>query len=78
MLNEIELLKKRMQRGAFSCWNNAFYFAVTPQADCDELAELGDRLMFKHGGACNCNSVVFTAEKGVLHAGFVLGIMEKI
>ncbi len=56
------------------CWyGNRPYTPVKPCADSNELATLGDRLIFYHSAE---NSNIILAEKGVLTAGYVLGVFN--
>lgn len=51
------------------------YVAVNPpQADTEELAAKGDRLMFRHD---NYESYLFVAPKDMMHSGWVLGVFEN-
>lgn len=62
---------------AFAKYAGFHYWPVpNPCADNDELATMGERLMFKHGSATQPDSKVFFAAKGILHAGWVLGIVD--
>lgn len=45
--------------------------------DSEYLAGLGDRLMFKHGSATEPKLALFVAPKGVLHAGWVIGVFDE-
>lgn len=55
-------------------FNNREYEVVNPpSADTDDLAKKGDRLIFHHLRICQ-GSELITARKGVLTAGWVLGV----
>lgn len=47
------------------------------QADTEALATLGERLMFRHGSPTQPNLTLFVAQKGVLHAGWVIGVFDE-
>ena len=53
------------------------YEPCVPCGDSETLCERGDRLMAHHGGASDPEFKVFVAPKGVIHAGWVLGIFEE-
>lgn len=62
-------MKKRI-----AIYNGREYDIVNPpQADNDELANSGDRLVFHHD-RIHGGSTLSIAPKGVLHAGWVLGV----
>ncbi len=71
------LLKETASPIAYSKWNNRFYHALlTPKADSGEIAALGERLIFHHGSPTKPDSGLIVAERGVITAGWVLGIFE--
>lgn len=53
---------------------NRYNIVHPPIADCDYIADLGDRLMFRHAPLSGKSSQLFRAPKGVINAGWVVGI----
>jgi hypothetical protein len=45
--------------------------------DTEYLAALGDRLMFRHGSATRPKLALFVAPRGILHAGWVIGVFDE-
>jgi len=52
-------------------FNDRLYEVVEPVADSYELAEKGDRLMFRHDNP----AYIFIAPKNEINSGWVIGIM---
>lgn len=63
-----------MAKDYLSEFHGRFYHPIPPQADNDELADKGDRLILKHV-ICQ-EPKIFVAPKGTLYAGWVIGVME--
>lgn len=59
--------------GTFADYN---YLAITPQADTEKLASATARIMIYHLRGDERGVKVFFAEKGVLNAGWVIGIVD--
>ena len=45
--------------------------------DSEYLAALGDRLMFRHGSPTQPKLALFVAPRGILHAGWVIGVFDE-
>lgn len=57
------------------CWYNDIpYYPIKPEADSDELARRGSRLMIRHSTK---NLEVLVAPKGVLYGGWVIGLLKE-
>ena len=55
------------------CFYNdrVYHPVVPPAADTDDLARLGDRLMFRHS---RCSLEIFWASRSEVTAGWVIGV----
>lgn len=72
---DIELIKKNMVKTLPRCrYGYDYYWPLAPVADSVELAELGQRIMFRHGSPTQPDLNIFIAPKDELTAGFVIGI----
>jgi hypothetical protein len=64
---------------SYSTYCDQHYSPVAGGAlpDTEYLASLGDRLMFRHGSATQSKLALFVAPRGVLHAGWVIGVFDQ-
>jgi hypothetical protein len=57
-------------------WHGRYYKSIPPMGDFDELAAMGDRLVLVHGSRCHPETKMVIAPKGMLWAGWVVGVFE--
>jgi hypothetical protein len=54
------------------------YLAITPRPDGDDIAVNSQRVMMRHGKAfAGEKPFMFIAEKGIVYAGWVIGIVKN-
>jgi hypothetical protein len=73
----IQSIKDRMKKIPISScrFGRTYYCPIAPMADCDELAELGNRVMMAHGTSTKPDLQIWIAPKNQLTYGYVIGIV---
>lgn len=69
---------KVMKTRSYTEYHGRAYSPVAPIiADHDDIALKCDRLLFCHGSATKPELRVFTAKRGVITAGWVIGLFDR-